>query len=393
MKAEIIAVGTEILLGQIVNTNAQYMAKELADLGVDVYFQGVVGDNMVRVKQALQIASERSDLVVCCGGLGPTEDDLTKDAIAEFTEAKLVIDEEAKNKILELFKGGNDSLIASNKRQANTIEGSHLLKNEVGLAVGFVHKYQDTYYAVLPGPPREMKVMFERELKPLLDDILGTRKKLYSKYLKFGNIGESAVEDTLKELIAQQSNVSIAPYAGIGEITIRLTVKAHSLEDAEKDFEVTAEQIRSLLGDYLYSEENKSLEQALSQHQINDFGVYEINTNAYLSNRILSTDTPYENLKVSTTRVEKKTINEALAADQFAEFIEQNNLKNAIGVFHCQISQASLTPSGRPQKRFFIALCVDGNISLIERTFIGDMQAVQIRAAKTALFLFLKAFK
>ena len=247
MKAEIIAVGTEILLGQIVNTNAQYMAKELADLGVDVYFQGVVGDNMVRVKQALQIASERSDLVVCCGGLGPTEDDLTKDAIAEFTEAKLIIDEDAQNKILELFKGGNDSLIASNKRQANTIEGSHLLKNEVGLAVGFVHKYQDTYYAVLPGPPREMKVMFERELKPLLDDILGTRKKLYSKYLKFGNIGESAVEDTLKELIAQQSNVSIAPYAGIGEITIRLTVKAHSLEDAEKDFEVTAEQIRSLL--------------------------------------------------------------------------------------------------------------------------------------------------
>ena len=121
--------------------------------------------------------------------------------------------------------------------------------------------------------------------------------------------------------------------------------------------------------------------------------MYEINTNAYLSNRILSTDAPYENLKVSTTRVEKKTINEALAADQFAEFIEQNNLKNAIGVFHCQISQASLTPSGRPQKRFFIALCVDGNISLIERTFIGDMQAVQIRAAKTALFLFLKAFK
>ena len=144
MKAEIIAVGTEILLGQIVNTNAQYMAKELADLGVDVYFQGVVGDNMVRVKQALQIASERSDLVVCCGGLGPTEDDLTKDAIAEFTEAKLIIDEDAQNKILELFKGGNDSLIASNKRQANTIEGSHLLKNAVGLAVGFVHKYQDT---------------------------------------------------------------------------------------------------------------------------------------------------------------------------------------------------------------------------------------------------------
>ncbi|SUD90369.1 CinA family nicotinamide mononucleotide deamidase-related protein [Psychrobacter phenylpyruvicus] len=393
MKAEIIAIGTEILLGQIVNTNAQYMAKELADLGVDVYFQGVVGDNMTRVKEALTIASSRSDLVICCGGLGPTEDDLTKDAIAEFTDAKLVIDEGAEKKILELFKDGSESLIASNKRQAHTIEGSHLLKNEVGLAVGFVRNHQGTYYAVLPGPPREMKVMFEQELKPLIDNILGERKKLYSKYLKFGNIGESAVEDTLKQLITEQNNVSIAPYAGIGEITIRLTVKAHSPEQAEAEFLEPAKQIRGLLNDYLYSEENESLEQALSKIKIDDFGVYEINTNAYLSHRILTTDMYHENLKVSTTKVEKATITEALARQQFTDFIEQNKLKNAIGVFHCQISQVSITPSGRPRKTFFIALCVDKKIKLIERTFIGDMQAVQIRAAKTALFLLLKALK
>lgn len=391
MKAEIIAVGTEILLGQIINTNAQYMAEELADLGIDVYFQNVVGDNRDRIKQALQIASERSDLVVCCGGLGPTEDDLTKDVIAEFTHSKLVIEKQAEQKILELFKGGSDTLITSNKRQANTIEGSHLLKNEVGLAVGFVHKYEDTYYAVLPGPPREMKVMFEQQFKPLFDDILGERKKLYSKYLKFGNIGESAVEDTLKELILKQDNVSIAPYAGIGEITIRLSVKADSPEQAESHFEKVAKQIRELLGDYLYSEENESLEQALAQHKIADFGVYEVNTNAYLSHRILSSDAPNENLLVSTTKTEKQSITEALAKSQFTDFIEINKLKNAIGLFHCQISQASFTPSGRPKKRFFIALCVNNQVSVIERTFIGDMQAVQIRAAKTALFLLLKA--
>lgn len=391
MKAEIIAIGTELLLGQIVNTNAQYMAKELADLGVDVYFQGVVGDNMTRVKEALTIASARSDLVVCCGGLGPTEDDLTKDAIADFTETNLVVDKEAEDKILELFKGGSDTLIGSNIRQANFIEDSHLLKNEVGLAVGFVHKYQDTYYAVLPGPPREMKVMFEHQLKPLLDDILGERKKLYSKYLKFGNIGESAVEDTLKELIRKQSQVSIAPYAGIGEITVRLTVKADSLEQAETDFEGTAKSIRQLLGDHLYSEQNESLEQTLNQREIQDFGVYEMNTNAFLSHRLLTTDVHHENVKVNTIKVEKQTIDEALARAQFNDFIEQNKLKNALGVFHCQTSQVSVTPSGRPRKTFFIALCVDKKITLIERTFIGDMQAVQIRAAKTALFLLLKA--
>lgn len=391
MKAEIIAIGTELLLGQIINTNAQYMAKELADLGVDVYFQGVVGDNLTRVKEALQIASSRSDLIVCCGGLGPTEDDLTKDAVAEFTGTKLVVDQEAGSKILELFKGGSNTLIDSNKRQANFIEGSHLLNNAVGLAVGFVHKHQEVYYAVLPGPPREMKVMFEQELKPFLDDILGERKKLYSKYLKFGDIGESAVEDTLKDLINQQNQVSIAPYAGIGEITVRLTVKADSLQQAETDFEVTAKPIRELLGDHLYSEQNESLEQTLNQQKIEDFGVYEVNTNAFLSNRLLTTDVHHGNVKVSTIKVEKQTLTEVLARQQFNDFIQRNKLKNALGVFHCQTSQVSVTPSGRPRKTFFIAFCVDKNITLIERTFIGDMQAVQIRAAKAALFLLLKA--
>ena len=119
--------------------------------------------------------------------------------------------------------------------------------------------------------------------------------------------------------------------------------------------------------------------------------MYEINTNAYLSNRILSTDAPHENLLVSTTKVEKQSITEALATSQIVDFIERNKLKNGIGLFHCQISQVSVTPSGRPKKRFFIALCVNNKVSVIERTFIGDMQAVQIRAAKTALFLLLKA--
>ncbi|WP_296404988.1 CinA family nicotinamide mononucleotide deamidase-related protein [Psychrobacter sp.] len=393
MKAEIIAVGTEILLGQILNTNAQYMAAQLADLGIDVYFQGVVGDNMSRVKQALQIASERSDLVLCCGGLGPTEDDLTKDAIAEFTGAKLTLDSEAEKKILELFKGGSDSLIISNRRQANTIEGSHLFKNEVGLAVGFVHKYQGTYYAVIPGPPREMKYMFEYELKPWLDQMLGKRSKLYSKYLKFGNIGESAVEDTLKDLIKVQSKVSIAPYADIGEITIRLSVKANNLEQAEIEFEQIANQIRNLLADYLYSEDNESLEQALAKHKIDDFGVYEINTNAYLSNRIYSTDVHHTNLKIGLTKIADEIIDEPYVLTQFAKFIEQNGLKNSIGIFHCPLTQKSLTSSGRPKKKFFIALCINGEIFINERTFVGDIQSVQIRAAKTALFLLLKALK
>jgi len=390
MKAEIIAVGTEILLGQIVNTNAQYMAEVLADLGVDVYFQGVVGDNMARIQEALKIASERSDLVVCCGGLGPTEDDLTKDAVGEFTGAKLVIDKEAEAKIMQLFKDGSESLITANKRQANTIEGSHLLKNEVGLAVGFVHQYNATYYAVIPGPPREMVYMFEHELKPWLDQLLGERRKLYSKYLKFGGIGESAVEDRLKDLISSQDKVSLAPYAGIGEITVRLSVKANSAEEAEHDFAPTVQRIKQRLAEHLYSEQNESLEQTLSRHNLKDFGVLEVNTNAYLSHRLLSCDDEHDNVTLSVTKFAAPPLTEPMVNEQFMQFIEDHQLANAIGLFHCHDLPATQVASGRSAKRFYIALCIDGNISIIERELIGDRQAVHIRAAKTAIYLFLK---
>ncbi|WP_438012447.1 CinA family nicotinamide mononucleotide deamidase-related protein [Psychrobacter raelei] len=390
MKAEIIAVGTEILLGQIVNTNAQYMAEVLADLGVDVYFQGVVGDNMARIQEALKIASERSDLVVCCGGLGPTEDDLTKDAVAEFTGAKLVIDKEAEAKIMQLFKDGSESLITANKRQANTIEGSHLLKNEVGLAVGFVHQYNATYYAVIPGPPREMAYMFEHELKPWLDQLLGERRKLYSKYLKFGGIGESAVEDRLKDLISSQGKVSLAPYAGIGEITVRLSVKASSEHDAESEFIPVIKQIEQQLADHLYSEDNESLEQVIGRQQIANFGVLEVNTTTYLTHRLLYCDDANDNVQISHSTRLSLPIDNPLVTQQFSQFVCDGQLKNAIALFHCHDLPSATVASGKTAKTFFIGLCVDNKISIIERDFIGDRQAAHIRAAKTAMYLFLK---
>ncbi|WP_019673958.1 CinA family nicotinamide mononucleotide deamidase-related protein [Psychrobacter lutiphocae] len=393
MKAEVIAVGTEILLGQIINTNAQYMAEELADLGVDLYFQGVVGDNLARVKEALSIASKRSDLVVCCGGLGPTEDDLTKDAVAEFTGSKLVIDKEAEAKIIDLFKDRNPSLLTANKRQANMIAGSRLLKNDVGLAVGFLHQYQGTYYAVLPGPPREMKYMFEHELKPMLDDILGKRTKLYSKYLKFGDIGESSVADTLKDLISNQGKVSIAPYANIGEVTVRLSVKAHSEAEAESNFARVVSEIKQRLAEHLYSENNDSLEQVLGRQQIANFGIFEVNTTGYLAHRALHYDDGNDNVQLSTIKRMQPPLDKAQVESSFTQFLEQGALTNAIGLFHCHDLPSARSASGKTTKKFYIGLCVAGKISVIERDFIGDRHAVHIRAAKTAMFLFLKALE
>jgi len=362
----------------------------LADLGIDVYFQSVVGDNRARLKEALVIANERADLVVCCGGLGPTEDDLTKDAIAEFTEAQLVIDADAEAKILELFAGRNESLITANKRQANTIDGSQLLKNEVGLAVGFLYQYQNTYYAVLPGPPREMKYMFEHALKPLLDSILGERTKLYSKYLKFGGIGESSVADILKELISNQGRVSVAPYANIGEVTVRLSVKASSEHDAESEFIPVIKQIEQQLADHLYSEDNESLEQVIGRQQIANFGVLEVNTTTYLTHRLLYCDDANDNVQISHSTRLSLPIDNPLVTQQFSQFVCDGQLKNAIALFHCHDLPSATVASGKTAKTFFIGLCVDNKISIIERDFIGDRQAAHIRAAKTAMYLFLK---
>ncbi|MBW7454587.1 competence/damage-inducible protein A, partial [Paenibacillus sepulcri] len=161
MRAEIIAVGTELLLGQTVNTNATYISTGLAELGIDVYFQTVVGDNAVRIVQAVEIARTRADLIVFTGGLGPTQDDLTKDALAGYLNRGISIHQPSMVKIENLFTSRGMHMVESNRRQANQIEGSDPLVNDAGLAVGNALIVEGTHYVLLPGPPRDMKPMFD----------------------------------------------------------------------------------------------------------------------------------------------------------------------------------------------------------------------------------------
>ena len=242
MKAEIIAVGTEILTGQIVNTNAQFLSEKLAEIGVDVYFQTAVGDNEARLMSLLEIASLRSSLVILTGGLGPTEDDLTKQTLAKFLGKDLVFDPQAQEKLDIFFAHRPDyARTPNNERQAQIVEGATPLPNETGLAVGGVSEADGVTYVVLPGPPSELKPMVLNQLLPKLM----TGAKLYSRVLRFFGIGESQLVTILADLIDHQTDPTLAPYAKTGEVTLRLSTKAVSQEKADQALDILENQILS----------------------------------------------------------------------------------------------------------------------------------------------------
>ncbi|CAM2964049.1 competence/damage-inducible protein A [Streptococcus acidominimus] len=241
MKAELIAVGTEILTGQIVNTNAQYLSEKMAEIGVDVYFQTAVGDNEDRLKTVIDQASKRSDLVILCGGLGPTEDDLTKQTLATYLGRDLVFDPGAEEKLSAFFETRPQyARTPNNERQAQIIEGSIPIPNITGLAVGGLVSVDGVTYVVLPGPPSELKPMVQESLVPLLSK---SGERLYSRVLRFFGIGESQLVTVLANLIAQQTDPTLAPYAKTGEVTLRLSTKAPNQAVADAKLDALEQQI------------------------------------------------------------------------------------------------------------------------------------------------------
>ncbi|HEM5070423.1 TPA: competence/damage-inducible protein A [Streptococcus suis] len=253
MKAELIAVGTEILTGQIINTNAQFLSEKCAELGIDVYFHTAVGDNENRLLSVLEVASQRSDLVILCGGLGPTEDDLTKQTLATFLGKNLVFDELAMAKLDRFFASRPGRVrTPNNERQAQIVEGSQALQNPAGLAVGGMIEQDGVTYIVLPGPPSELKAMFSESLLPLLSQ---SQQQLYSRVLRFFGIGESQLVTVLADLIDKQTDPTLAPYAKVGEVTLRLSTKATSQEEADLRLNQLEEDIlqRDKLREYFYA--------------------------------------------------------------------------------------------------------------------------------------------
>lgn len=252
MNAELIAVGTEMLLGQITNTNGAFLAKQLSELGIDSLNQQVVGDNSKRLDAAIGLAESRADLIFVLGGLGPTPDDLSKQTLANHLGVTLVPDEPAMRKLKAYAIQQHHEMTANNRLQAMYPAGATVLPNAVGLAVGAMLEAQGKTYVLLPGPPREFVPMVLNVLVPLLLKQQGHGEVLVSRVLRFFGIGESQLVAELADLIAKQTNPTLATYIKPYEVTLRLTAKAASEKAANALLDPLEDEVQKRLGQYFY---------------------------------------------------------------------------------------------------------------------------------------------
>ena len=263
MNAEIIAVGSELLLGQIVNSNAQFLSQELARIGVNVYYHTVVGDNQERLEQALNIAGKRSQLVILSGGLGPTKDDLTKETVAKHLQTELVMDDDALAQIESYFTKRGRSLTENNRKQALILKGSKVLPNDHGMAPGMMLSTATHSYMLLPGPPSEIEPMFAKYGISAITERMNKIERIHSRVLRYFGIGEAQLETEIEDLLESQSNPTIAPLASDGEVTLRITAKHTSSEEAESMIDEIEKQINARVGQYCYGYNDTSLMQEL----------------------------------------------------------------------------------------------------------------------------------
>lgn len=291
MKAEIIAVGTEILLGDIVNTDAQVISLGLDELGIDVYYQTVVGDNPERLRAVLDIAKKRSDLIITTGGLGPTLDDLTRETIAEAFGKKLVLHQPSLRRITAFFDQTGREMTQNNVKQAMLPAGCKVLENDWGTAPGCAFEADGVHILMLPGPPRECTPMFHTAGMAYLAKLAGGVIASHTVHI-FG-MGESQMEDRLHDLMEKSRNPTLAPYAKDGECLVRVTAKADTAEAAEQLLAPAVRQVCDMLGDVVYGVDVGSLERAMAAVMTEKrltLSVAESCTGGLLSKRI--TDVP-----------------------------------------------------------------------------------------------------
>ncbi|MFJ7849414.1 competence/damage-inducible protein A [Peribacillus sp. NPDC097206] len=259
MDAEIIAVGSELLLGQINNTNGRFLSQQFAEMGVNVFYHTVVGDNDRRLQQAIEIAESRANLIVFTGGLGPTKDDLTKETISRHIGKKLVFDEDALQSIEAYFQKRGRPMTENNKKQALVLEGCDVLPNDHGMAPGMVLAKSGITYMLLPGPPSEIEPMFLNYGYEAIMKRLEKHERIDSKVLRFYGIGEAELETVIEDLLVDQTNPTIAPLAAEGEVTLRITAKESSKEKCEELILGAEKEILSRVGQYYYGSDNTSL--------------------------------------------------------------------------------------------------------------------------------------
>lgn len=270
MTAEILCIGTELLLGETVNTNASYISKKLADIGICCFYQTTVGDNTERIKEALDIALRRSDIIIVTGGLGPTGDDITVESIAEYFNEELILDEESLENIEKFFSSLNKEMTATNIKQAYRPKNAKVITNPVGTAPGFIWEIDDIFETqkvilTFPGVPVELYAMWEETAEKYLSKF--SSGIILARSLKFFGIAEAALADNVKDLM-EKSNPTVAPLVGRGEPRLRIAANADSIEEANKLIDNVEKEILARTGEYFYGYDDENLEQIVGEFLI-----------------------------------------------------------------------------------------------------------------------------
>lgn len=401
MKCEIIAVGTEVILGDILNSNAQYLAKELANLGVDVYYHEAVGDNKERILDCFKRSLDRSDIIITTGGLGPTKDDMTKELAAEFFGMDMCLHEESLQKIKDYFKKMGREFVKSNEKQAYFPKEAIILDNENGTAPGAIFEKDDKTIIVLPGPPKEMEPMFKNHVRKYLEKRTGDT--IVSEVLRVFGIGESSAEKKLQDLIDNGKNPTIAPYAKEGEVIFRITAKAKSEEEAKKLIKPLKDEVYSRLGDAVYNTGDTTLQDTVAEMLVNKdmtIGVSESCTGGLLSSKFieypgiskvfLEGAVTYSNeAKMRTLNVKKETLEKfGAVSHETAKEMAEGIAKRAgarIGVSTTGIAGPTGGTEEKPVGLVYFGIYVDGEVKSYKHIFTGDRNSVRNRASMTAL--------
>jgi len=402
MTAEIICVGTELLLGNIVNTNAAFLSEKLAYLGINCYFQTVVGDNRDRLLSVINTALSRADILIFSGGLGPTEDDLTKETVAEALGKKLIRDKWAEQEIADYFALRGRIPTDNNWKQADVIEGCEILYNKNGTAPGIFVSEGEKTVILLPGPPLELKSMFTDSVMPKLQQKCG--QVFYSQTVKIVGPGESSVETQILDMLNTQENPTIAPYAKTGEVHLRVTARAKDEKEAREKTAPVVEELYRRFGNAVYTTDaDETLEMALTKllikkkytmttaesctggmiaaRMVNAPGVSAVLKSGFIT---YANEAKEELLGVSHDTLEKFGAVSRETAEEMAE--------GAVKAAHTDVAVAVTGIAGpdggtkeKPVGLVYIGVNVRGNVEVREYHFSGSRQKIRESVTAAAL--------
>lgn len=406
MKCELISVGTELLVGDTLNTNVQFLSRELSLLGIPVYFHTTVGDNPKRLEDAVKIAFNRSDLIITTGGLGPTQDDLTKEVIAGLFNRKLIQDQKTTDDLMQYFANREFTMTPNNLKQTFIPEGAEILFNPCGTAPGLLLKEQGRMIIMLPGPPREMTRVFEEAVLPLLKK--DHKQLVISRYYNLSDIGESAAEDRLLDLIDTQVNPTIATYAKMGEVLVRITANGNDENEINALLDHYEAIMLSRFADNIFTFSKESLQETVCKLLLEkniSLATAESCTGGLIASQL--TEYPgisgvfgtglvtYSNeAKINLLQVEKATLDAygAVSAETAREMCQnlQRISNSMLAVSVTGIAGPDGGSEEKPVGLVYIGVCFKGKTEVYHYHFNGDRKVVQQKTANKVFHLIRK---